>query len=209
MSQYTSKLQLIKEQALNNGVLIENERWRELNNLPHTFPQHNLNIIVKDLTQHIPQSFIDPEISISLATYSDVCRTKEPNLLCYYANKLPIMCVNASRLKYVIDCFKYIQGTQIDALNFIIQTSIQQVHDSEDPSNLKFSRLLHNLKSTGDEFFFCKLAERIGLDIDIVKTNNLIYRYTLKEIKTIRQPVLTCFLYNGFWYGVVSKDHQL
>lgn len=145
----------------------ENEEWKfPKRRLGYTFSSHrheNLTCSVR----------VDPRAVISLALISHT----SPYLRAY-ATKTALMCVNVSRLIYTTDAFTHRNLNDdcvTDALEFYIGNDIDRLDMNKAP-NERFSDLLHSLKTTGYEDYIFRLADRLELDVDLVK-NGFLYRY--------------------------------
>lgn len=137
----------------------------------------------------------DPRAVVSLA----LLNWKTP-ILQAYANKIPLMCINASRLQYTLDAFDYggYRATALAAendndtvglaLQFLIETDITQIPVSLEP-NERFSQLLHTLRSSGYENYIFALARRLELDVDLAQCKqdcnvNIVFRYKRRDTES-------------------------
>lgn len=145
---------------------------------------------------------VDTRALVSLA-----CWDRTADYLQAYASKLPLMCINVSRLVYTTDAFVYRNRSAdatADALRFYIGTDISAAYDDETPSNELFSDLVHRLRKTGYEEYFFALADRLQLNVDLVKSDNLLFRYTRTEPPTF--GVLTAVRHEADWYVKTTAD---
>lgn len=126
-------------------------------------------------------------------------------LLKAYANKLPIMCINTYRLEYTINAFRLSSTRNFDipeALEFYLKYEIENI-DMTISQNLRFSKLLHSLKTTGSEKYIVMLATYLEFSFDIIQKYGYVYRYqTRKQIDNSNAPsygVLTSFQIDKNW----------
>ena len=103
------------------------------------------------------------------------------SVLAAYANKTPIMCINVSRFRYTLQAFEFVARFSdpiAEALDFFVKTDIQQLEEHQRlsthriPPNAQFSELLHRLRSSGYEEYVFALAERLNLNVDLVRCEN-------------------------------------
>lgn len=137
-----------------------------------------------------------------------------------YASKLPLMCVNVSRLIYTTDAFVYRNRSEdatTAALQFYIGADIfaaspaSHDHTAEGvrspPSNELFSDLVHRLRQTGYEAYVFALADHLQLNVDLVKSDNLLFRYTRVETPTF--GVLTAVRHGTEWYVKTTAEYLI
>lgn len=137
-----------------------------------------------------------------------------------YASKLPLMCINVSRLIYTTDAFVY-RNRSADAttaaLQFYIGTDIFAASPTSDganaeprpstPPNELFSNLVHRLRQTGYEEYVFALADHLQLNVDLVKSDNLLFRYTRVESPTV--GVLTAVRHDAEWYVKTTSEYLI
>lgn len=161
---------------------------------------------------------VDTRALVSLA-----CWDRTAGYLQAYASKLPLMCINVSRLIYTTDAFVYRNRSTdatTDALQFYIGTDIRvesPAYTSSDcppdesrllpPFNELFSNLVHRLRQTGYEEYVFALADHLQLNVDLVKCDNLLFRYTRSRPPTF--GVLTAVRYEADWYVKTTADHLI
>lgn len=159
---------------------------------------------------------VDTRGLVSLA-----CWDRTAGYLQAYASKLPLMCINVSRLIYTTDAFVYryrSTDATTDALQFYIGTDIHEENpvyasdcppdeSSLPPSNELFSNLVHRLRQTGYEEYVFALADHLQLNVDLVKCDNLLFRYTRSTPPTF--GVLTAVRYETDWYVKTTADHLI
>lgn len=156
---------------------------------------------------------VDTRAAVSLA-----CWDRTAGYLQAYASKLPLMCVNVSRLIYTTDAFVYRNRSTdatTDALQFYIGTDIRQENpcsppddeSSTPPSNELFSNLVHRLRRTGYEDYVFALADHLQLNVDLVKCDSLLFRYTRSASPTF--GVLTAVRYETDWYVKTTADYLI
>lgn len=125
----------------------------------------------------------DRRAVISLALISPKTRC-----LAAYANKLPIMSINAYRYFYTRQIFEICRGDAIDlnesVLDFYISTDLQMRIESL-PANEQFSETLHRLRCNGYERYFVELARKFQINLDLVYDSKLVYRYLYVVSSTI------------------------
>lgn len=125
----------------------------------------------------------DPRAVVSLALINSNSRH-----LSYYANKLPLMCINVRRFKYTVKALQYAEKN-IDicelykqytddsdssppnivtlGMNYIIENDLKRLN-LRDPPNLRFSKLLHFLKLSGSIDYVFSLASLLKFNVDLV-----------------------------------------
>lgn len=137
-----------------------------------------------------------------------------------YASKLPLMCINVGRLIYTTDAFVY-RNRSVDAttaaLQFYIGTDIFAASPTSDganadsrpspPPNELFSNLVHRLRQTGYEEYVFALADHLQLNVDLVKSDNLLFRYTRVESPTV--GVLTAVRHDAEWYVKTTSEYLI
>lgn len=117
---------------------------------------------------------VDSRAVVSLALVN-----KKSSILESYANKLPIMTINVSRLLYTIEAFA-LKNTGVNltqqALEFYIKTDLKN-RDKTLPPNHQFSQFLHRLKSSGYPEYIFDLAREMQLNVDYVIDSKVAARY--------------------------------
>lgn len=131
----------------------------------------------------------------SQATVSLALINRQCSILQKYANKLPIMTINVSRLLYTIEAFVFVSSDSPaqrndclrNALEFYIDTDLRcsDEHSKHLPANQKFSEFLHRLRSTGYLDFVFRLATRLNLNVDYVTSSSgrVVTRYLRVDYK--------------------------
>lgn len=165
----------------------------------------------------------DSRATVSLALINSQC-----SILQKYANKLPIMTINVSRLLYTIEAFVFVSSDNPaqrndclrNALEFYIDTDLcfNVKHSKHLPANERFSEFLHRLRSNGYYDYIFELATRLNLNVDVINHNNIrvVTRYQridrkLKNEISSRQTVigvgyLTAVQQNeNRWYVKITK----
>lgn len=139
----------------------------------------------------------DPRAVISLSLLR-----KQNTIIPEYINKLPIICINVSRLKYTIAAFRFVndnENVENDALTFLLRVDLRQ-RNINDPPNLQFSKILHLFRSNGYEEYMFELARCLNLNVDLLGASNIVYRYTRVDLeKNIRPPI---------GYLTIKYDHD-
>jgi hypothetical protein len=152
-----------------------------------------------------------------------------------YANKLPIMTINISRLLYTIEAFMFCDPgvcTGIDrrkfkkfkpnddsrmptviesALDFYLRTDIES-RPPNLPANRQFSDFLHRLRSTGYLGYIFALATRLNFNIDLLINDTTCVRYHRVEASTKQTKIgvgyLTVLVHRKrIHYAVASNEH--
>jgi len=129
---------------------------------------------------------IDCRAVVSLALIN-----KQSEILKCYANKLPIMVLNISRLLYTTEAFAIQRNSDggdgvlvsQKALEFFLKTDLEHCKTDDLPPNEKFSNFIHRLKSTGYIEYIFALARELNLNVDFVINSNVICRY--KKLNTV------------------------
>lgn len=139
----------------------------------------------------------DSRATVSLALINRQC-----SILQKYANKLPIMTINVSRLLYTIEAFFFDVSDNVEkrnkclsnALEFYIATDLKgnEPGDCTDnpgkPSaaNQQFSEFLHRLRSNGYIRYIFALATKLNLNVDLVNCSNprIVTRYMRIEYRS-------------------------
>lgn len=127
---------------------------------------------------------IDSRSVVSLALVK-----RQSTILGAYANKLPIMSINVSRLLYTIEAFKfrdYNQGSQTpiqQALDFYVRTDIAHRNTNLAP-NHQFSEFLHCLRTTGYLEYIFDLARTLNLNVDLIVDNIMFVRYIRVDVSS-------------------------
>lgn len=112
------------------------------------------------------------------AVYSLPLMPASSPVLQEYTNKLPILTANVTRLQYTLKAFRSVYGSSerdyiSEALEFLVKHDLSWIeHDpasSTTPANLKFSRFLHLLRSTGYEDYIFSLARKLRMNVDYVR----------------------------------------
>lgn len=131
---------------------------------------------------------VDSRAVVSLALVN-----KQSAILQSYANKLPIMVLNVSRLLYTTEAFA-LQTVTADALDtsatqksleFYIRTDLRCRNRKQMP-NEQFSDFLHRLRSSGYDDYIFELAYELNLNVDFVINTNLVSRY--KKVCPTNKP---------------------
>ncbi|AYP97957.1 GrBNV gp84-like protein-like protein [Mauternbach virus] len=194
-----SFLENIKRKALNDGKMF-------------TIPQKRNDLAISKL--HLPKEQcgfsytfetkcplkcvieIDSRAVASLALIN-----KQSGILKCYANKLPIMTVNISRLLYTTEAFAVQRNADNGdvpvsqkALEFFLKTDLEQCKKDCLPPNEKFSNFLHRLKGTGYMDYIFSLARELNLNVDFVITSNMICRYKKLNIFNGQTSIGTGYL---------------
>lgn len=136
------------------------------------------------------------------------------SILNAYANKLPIMCINVSRLIYtveaykVLECFKTYDEYINAALTFYIETDMK-LCDRTQQANQRFSNFLHRLRSSGYKEYIFALAQALNMSVDMNYSDSAFVRYKRANIdKTPANGFITA-LRNGHKWYVKTSRHSL
>lgn len=199
--QFRSIHQQIKQDALDHGKLIK----RKINDcdpyasvMPQAICGFNFIILKRDIMQWIVPSNLRQVVSLALFNQQSEC-------LRLYANKRSLMCINVVRLTYTKLAFalRNLPGDPThDALDFYINFEIEQIQNSKKAPNVQFSQLLHNLRNTGSEDYIFALARKLQLDVDLIKTANVVFRYTYPN----SFGVLTALKHGPNWLVNSTRD---
>nr|AHW98272.1 GrBNV_gp84-like protein [Nilaparvata lugens endogenous nudivirus] len=189
----------VRECALNDGLMysrVPEFDVEKLNSrMPKTYPGFKLQVIPRYPITCV--NTVDTVGVVSLALFDHQTRG-----LRAYATKLPLMCINASRLIYTQDAFAFRNpngNTVSDALQFYMSSDIDCL-DRTLPANERFSTLLHTLVLTGYEEYIFRLACHLDFNVDLVKTD-LVYRYMrTKPNHTASDVFITALKYERKWY---------
>lgn len=151
-----------------------------------------------------------------------------PSFVEMYGSKLPLMCVNVSRLAYTTELFRYYaykttaatdrlphkigrRPESFEALNFYLKIDTVDASSAFDcrtrvrsQPNLEFSTLLHRLQSDGYIEYIVALARRLRLDIDLLTDRNPHIVYVYKNARHSTVGVLTAYYHASRWYVTVS-----
>jgi hypothetical protein len=143
----------------------------------------------------------DPNDGVSLALLNN-----KASCLKGFADKLPLMVINVHRFRYTWDAFRFKKYPDpvMEALNFFLQYEITKVtKDKSIENNEKFSNLLHQLQSTGNEDYVMELARTLLFEeVHIVKAGKLVYKYRAEESfgSVTLQGYLTAVYNQNCWY---------
>lgn len=151
-----------------------------------------------------------------------------PSFVEMYGSKLPLMCVNVSRLAYTTELFRYYsykttaianrvpdktsRPESFEALNFYLKIDTLNAAATFDcrarartQPNLEFSTLLHRLQSDGYIEYIVALARRLQLNIDLLIDRNPHIVYVYKNSRCSQAlGVLTAYYHASRWYVTVS-----
>lgn len=194
---------------------IQSNRMQLLKLLPKQYSNYTMTMIPRPII-HVTTK-IDPRSLVSFALLERSLNI-EP-----YVSKLPIMCLNVHRLNYTRAAFSIYYPEKMlstKAVDFLLNYSIRRLDRLKD-GNERFSDLLHELRSSGNEDYIQKLAEELKFDIDIVKSGGFAYRYKYVHYRNLHQshsailPTtpytdivpghLTAVFNDGIWYVHISK----
>lgn len=192
--------------------------------LPRTYCGFECKVLRRNTVKCIDSC--DSRAVVSLALL------EQKSILSAYANKTPIMCVNVSRLRYTLQALEFAKKPPdpiSEALDFFILTDIKRIETEQKasrytiPANAQFSKLLHSLRSSGYETYIFALAERLNLNVDLVRcsasdTENsakTLFRYKRVDHSTDQRArgtdrgvgvgVITAINYRDRWY---VKTHE-
>lgn len=213
----------VKRQALYNGLTFKSSDYQIESSVAaakasDSIPKSRHGYRVKTL----PRQRIRISIKVDIrALVSLACWDRTADYLQVYASKLPLMCINVNRLIYTTDAFVYsnrVSDATKDALQFYIGTDIRvsTSFDTEGrpqdkvgvlPSNEQFSNLLHRLRETGYEEYVFALADLLHLNVDLVKSDNLLFRYTRLDLPTL--GVITAVRNGTDWYVKTTSDYVI
>lgn len=169
----------LKQRALDNGKLFNCVKQQHQQHVDFKLPGERCGFTRRIEEKMSLKCIIetDDRAVVSLALLQ-----KQSPILEAYANKLPIMTMNASRFLYTVEAFTY-RNRNIDsttavqqALNFYFETD-KKFRDVNLPPNQQFSDLLHRLKSSGYDDYIFELAREINLNVDLAISRQLIVRY--------------------------------
>ncbi|KAJ8670177.1 hypothetical protein QAD02_001436 [Eretmocerus hayati] len=137
-------------------------------------------------------------------------------------DKLPVLTINGYRLKKTVQIFRARErldpqsfrvgfkdnggdaDDRNDPIEFLLRSALNRTRDPTDAPNISFSKLLHELRSTGDRGYFFDLASKVGAHLEIfnVATNNGSWfrnRDSTPE-SVVRDFKLSVFHYGSYWY---------
>lgn len=170
-----SFIQNLKRKAIDNGKNFYIEKTEEQLKQPKDQCGFKMSFIP---VHHLKcQVFIDSRAVVSLALVNPMSLLLES-----YANKLPMMAINVSRLSYTIEAFtlqnKNVLNTSVaqQALDFYFETDVKH-RDKSLPPNEQFSKFLHRLKSPGYLEYIFDLARKTDLNVDYVADSKVAARY--------------------------------
>jgi len=153
---------------------------------------------INALTIHITT---DPRSVISIALLD-----KSLDCLTAYSDILPILAINESRFEYTCNAFYHASSSSYtfnDAIQFYINTDLKQIQN-EKSQNVKTSKLIHYLQSSGYENYIFQLADKLKVNIDIIHLpKNTVYCYTKYDVALSSR--ITAIYHNGYWYVVTSS----
>lgn len=142
-----------------------------------------------------------------------------------YISKLPLMCLNASRLVYTTRAFGYKKNPNwnigLKALDFYLKydTSYSNHHQLTASSgiidlstNLDFSNLLHRLRSSGYLEYIIELGRCLAYDVEVIlggdnKRKVYVYKYVGGGL--FAEGVLTAYYNEAQWYVYVSTHSRV
>lgn len=169
--------QFLRQQLLQFGKYFtesDDQVDEEVNDIDCLLPNDRVgfNHIALVATPYVCRNQYDPRAVCSLPLISAQSR-----ILAEYENKLPILTVNTTRLQYTMKAFKHVRGSTSDyineALQFLVKHDLRWIEKAPDskqvPANLKFSRFLHLLRTTGYEDYVFSLATKLKLNVDYVR----------------------------------------
>lgn len=165
----------MKRMAIDNGKLFKPQIGQPVLNLPVARCGYNMTIIPVERLKCVPEVDISAAVSLALLNQQSL-------ILDSYANKLPIMAINVSRLLYTIEAFK-LQNKNTDerspiiqAVEFYVRTDLAQRIGGTLP-NIQFSEFLHRLKSSGYEDYIFALAKETDMNVDYIIDARVAARY--------------------------------
>jgi len=138
-----------------------------------------------------------------------------------YISKLPLMCLNVSRLVYTTRAFGYKKNPNwnigLKALDFYLKYdtsySNHQLPTSsgiELSTNLGFSNLLHRLRSSGYLEYIIKLGRCLAYDVEVILGDNKRKVYVYKYVDGLfAEGVLTAYYNETQWYVYVSAHSRV
>lgn len=196
-------LKIVRDAALQNGTYISCKPQNEFLFQCSTHCDFTMTIL-KQKKFNIYQSMNNKELK-SLALV-------DKNLKCIraYADKLPLMIINAYRLKYTILAFllnndnKY---TYDKALEFYLNYEIDNIDTKLKPNEM-FNAFLHSLQTSGTEQYIFALARHLKMNVDLMKNDKFVYRYIYNYGLDKKKSVLTALLKNNVWFVEVSEIHN-
>ncbi|AUQ44000.1 putative gp84-like protein [Esparto virus] len=182
----------IKRKALNDGKLFTISAHTPINKF-NFCTERNFNLpseqcgFKRTFESKVPLRCVidvDSRAVVSLALVN-----KQSMLLQSYANKLPIMSLNVSRLLYTTEAFALQDTNDGDddmsskitspaqkALEFYITTDLKYRNRKNAP-NEQFSKYLHRLASNGYIEYIFDLARHLHLNVDLVLNQSVVCRY--------------------------------
>lgn len=209
----------IKQACLMDGMMLNPFNSQNKNNekndcsLPKSYTNFKYDILQRNelywTIAHHPNKYL------SLAMF-------DPNspILKAYTNKLSLMVINASRLAFTVAAYTLydndennnIPSPSDQALNFYLKYEISQIN-LQTSANLRFSQFLHSLKTSGSEDYIFSLARTLQMNVDLIKTKNYLFRYTLSDCteraKDSFNGILTALYINNNWNVFVSKTYKI
>lgn len=194
--------QRIKRKAIENGLLFKSSKKQKQLEMPQNQCGFHMSLIpVPELKCF---THVDDRATVSLALVN-----KKSSILEAYANKLPIMVINVSRLLYTTSAFvlrnrnvSSMSATQ-QALEFYVKTDLKHRKTSL-PPNQQFSQFLHRLKSSGYTDYIFDLARETNLNIDYILDSRVAARY----IKVAGEPGKEYSSETGYLTVIHESDNK-
>lgn len=205
MTNFYIPLEHIKKTAIEGGKILNTKCETDFSKLAHSYCGYELEIY--KIEEREPVGFIDPDLTVSLAQIPH-----QTSYLKKYHTKLPIMCVNVLRLTNTTDIFAFFDYKSPGslALDFILEHDIKNNDEELRLSpNHRFSTLLHKLKSTGDEKYIFALANKLQLNVDLIKSPTVLYRYKRPSVNSAPRGLLTALQYNEHWYVKITHTYMI
>lgn len=163
--------------------------------IPYEYQHYHLKILPRPTGVYWGHGYEDT-LYVSLALLN-----QNLEILQAYANKLPLMVVNASRLAYTFSAFEVFDSptwpqfnrenncNNVDpvlntpasqAIRFYLEYEILRMEKSKAP-NERFSQLLHRLKRPWSERYMFALATELRMNVDLIKSTGWIFRYSYRD----------------------------
>jgi len=167
----------------------------------------------------------DLPININFREYphtgSGVSNRNENSNMEVYISKLPLMCLNVSRLVYTTRAFGYKKNPDwnigLKALDFYLKYDTSYSNHQLPTSsginlsmNLDFSNLLHRLRSSGYLEYIIKLGRCLAYDVEVILGDNKRKVYVYKYVGgSVAEGVLTAYYNEAQWYVYVSAHSRV
>lgn len=222
----SKSMRSIERQFINENVVMSSSHdvreLREKLRQQYT-PEEQCDFNMKILKcNYIPKlDYIDTRRVVSLACLADIFddgACANVSFLEKYSGKIPLMCINSSRLVYTTRAFIFRNRPDwdniVDPLNFYLkvdsgylENQYSNANRAAREPNLEFSKLLHCLRSSGYIEYIFELARHLRYHVELVLSANknlvYVYKYTAEQVA---YGVLTALYHETQWYVYVSYN---